>query len=189
MLQNNILQEICAFLQDGKLVLMPTETIWGIVCDATNDEAVAQLMQLTNAHTDDGLVTMVANYEMLRQHAVVVHPKIDLLLQYHTRPVTVVYPNVKGISPLVSKSNQYAIRIANNNFCTSLIEEFQKPIVATAAAVKGTPYPEYFGKISSDILQGVQYIVRLNQEDKTSKTPSPIVCYNETTHELEFIRE
>lgn len=189
MLQNNQLLEICANLEAGKLVLLQTETIWGILCDATNDATIQQLIKLKSAKPNEGMVTLVADYEMLTQHVIAIDPKIDLLLQYHTRPITVVYPNVRGISPLVTKSNQYAIRIANNHFCQALVRQFNKPLVATSAAVSGTPDPTSFGKISSDILQGVHHIVKANQDDKTPRAPSPIVVLNEKSQELEFIRE
>lgn len=189
MLKNNLIDNIVDQLKNGNLVLMPTDTIWGIVCDATNDKAISKLLKLKEMAVGDGLITIVSSYEMLINMTKHIHPKIDMMLQYLERPVTAIYDNVIGISNLASNNNTFAIRIVNDEFCKQIIESFGKPLIATSASVKTENYPAYFGKINSDILQGVDFIVKVRHDEKTPKSPSPIVYFDENNRELTFIRE
>lgn len=189
MFKNNLIDNIIDHLNNGKLVLMPTDTIWGIVCDATNDNAISKLLKLKEMTIGDGLVTIVSSHEMLLNMTKYIHPKIDMMLQYLERPVTAIYDNVIGISNLASNNNTFAIRIVNDEFCKQIIESYGKPLIATSASVKTENYPAYFGKINSDILQGVDFIVKVRHDEKTPKSPSPIVYFDENNRELTFIRE
>jgi len=189
MLQNNLNLEIIDSLKNGKILLIPTDTIWGIACDATNDRAIKKIVKLKNLEEDEGLVILVSSIEMLQKYVQNIHPKIDLLLQYYEKPVTAIYENVSDLSPIAAKNGKFAIRIVKDEFCENLINEFGKPIIATSANTKNAQYPSYFGKINSDILQGVDYIVKIRHDEKIPKNPSPIVFYDEKSKEISFIRE
>ncbi len=176
-------------LEQGKTILFPTDTIWGLGCDATNEAAVSKIYQIKNRPTSNPLIILVSDLEMLKKYVTEVHPRIETLLAYHIRPLTVVYEQNIGIAPNVTANNpSVAIRLVKDAFCKALIQQFGKPIVATSANVSDKPFPENFGEISSTILEGVDYVVAYRQMEKSLNLPSVIVKMGDT-EELIFLRE
>lgn len=183
------ISEIVRLLEGGGLLCYPTDTIWAIGCDATNEAAIARLAELKGQAPAKGYIVLVDSLEMLKQYVPKIHPRIETLLAYHQRPLTLVYDHVTGL-PLVVKApdRTAAIRVATDEFCRELIREFGKPLVSTAACKHGEPYPPTFGAISSEILGGVDYVVKYRQDDKEPHEPSAIARLDRHK-ELEFIRE
>ena len=189
MLENEKFDEILNILKTGGTILFPTDTIWGIGCDATNPEAVEKVLTLKNRKKEQGLISLVSSVEMLKQYVVHVHPRIETLLLYHARPLTVIYDEAFHIAPnVLSKTGSVAIRVVKDAFCRELIEQFGKPIIATSANIHGSPFPKNFKTISSEIIEGVDLIVKYKHESNDLNEPSVIVKLN-AGEELDFIRE
>lgn len=180
--------EISRLLNEGKIILFPTDTVWAIGCDAENDEAIARIASLKKAPNGSGFVSLVADIEMLHFHADV-PPRIETLLAYHIRPLTVIYEKHNGISSLACASDgSAAIRVATDRFCKELLHTFGRPIIASTACLHGQKIPSYFGEISSDILQAMDYVVRFRQDEKETHEPS-VIAKPDGSEEMIFIRE
>lgn len=170
-------------------ILFPTDTIWGLGCDATNPIAIQKIREIKQIPENEGLVVLVDSLDQLKSYVGNLHPRIETLLIYHTRPVTIVYEKPKGFpESLLHGDGSLAIRITRDPFCQELIQKLGKPIVAAAAHVKDTPLPAYFGAVRSDVITGVDYVVRYRQKDRPIGEPSVIMKMNADA-ELESIRE
>jgi L-threonylcarbamoyladenylate synthase len=189
MFENEKFDEILAVLQRGGVILFPTDTIWGIGCDATNADAVQRVVDIKTRPPEKGFVSLTDSIEMVKRHTAAVHPRIQTLLGYHTRPLTVIYEKGVGMaSNALAPDGSVALRITQDAFCRELISQFGKPIVATSANISGAPFPAHFGEISSDILEQVDMVVRVKQDNKERGEPSVIVRLN-ADEELDFLRE
>lgn len=183
------ISEIVRLLEGGGLICYPTDTIWGIGCDATNETAIERLNALKGHAPDKGYILLVDSLTTLKRYVSKIHPRIETLLAYHQRPLTLLYNQSFGLPESVKAPNgSVAIRIAQDEFCQELIRQFGKPIISTAAAQYGEPYPPTYGAISSEILKGVDYVVKYRQDDKEPQEPSAI-AYLDRHNELEFLRE
>jgi L-threonylcarbamoyladenylate synthase len=184
----SILHETLETLSEGKSILYPTDTVWGLGCDATNFEAVATIYNIKQREESKSLIVLVSSIEMLLDYVSSVPEKaLDLLFESN-KPTTIIYRNPKHISAnCIALDNTIAIRIVQDEFCKQLIEEFGKPIVSTSANSSGEVTPKSFSEISTTILDSVDYIVNL-QQDKITKTSSRILRITEND-EVEVIRE
>jgi len=175
-------------LTDKGLLLYPTDTIWGIGCDATNVEAVAKIYALKKRDLSKPLVVLVDSLRMLKDYVEQVHPRMDTLLAYHKRPLTVIYEKAKQLPDnLIAKDRSVAIRVVQDDFCKAMIRQFGKPIVATSANISNEPFPDNFGAISSEVIKGIDFVVRHRQCEKTANQPSVLVRVL-ANGELEFLR-
>ena len=189
MVNNYQLDNTLAQLEQGGLILYPTDTVWSIGCDAPNPEAVAKLTTLKNRPSNKPYILLADSLAMIRQYVEHVHPRLETLLHYHVRPLTIVYERAKGLPANVSNEwNEVAFRIPMDDYCRALIRDFGRPIIASAAKVEGAEYPKYFGEISSDILMGVDQVVKYRQTDRQVGLPSVIARLSEK-EELEFLRD
>lgn len=189
MLDADSQDKILTILDNGGLILYPTDTIWGIGCDATNEEAIAKIYNLKQRDLNKPFVILVSSLKMLKSHVEHVHPKIETLLEYHKRPLTVIYDQGKNLAPnAYHKNGSVAIRVVLDPLPKSIIDSYGKPIIATSANISDKPFPRNFGEISSDIIQGVDFVARSRQGDKSLGEPSIIVKLDEFG-ELIFLRD
>ncbi len=162
-------------LKSGGLILYPTDTVWGIGCDATNEKAVQKIYALKQREDSKALICLVANDAMLERHIEKVPETAYDIIDLSTKPTTIIYDNPKGIAKnLIAPDNTLAVRVASDKFCKYLINKFKKPIVSTSANISGRPTPRSFDKISEHILKGVDYVVNLHRNEKNG-TPSSII--------------
>ncbi|MCW1954161.1 MAG: L-threonylcarbamoyladenylate synthase [Flavobacteriia bacterium] len=162
-------------LEAGGLILYPTDTVWGIGCDATNPEAVAKVYALKQRADSKALICLVSNVAMLERHVSMVPDAAYDIIDLSTKPTTIIYDAPKGVaSNLVAPDQSLAIRVASDKFCQYLIQNFKRPIVSTSANLAGAPTPKNFQEISPDILKGVDYIVPLEPENNNNP-PSTII--------------
>ena len=175
-------------LKKGGNILYPTDTVWGIGCDATNEKAVTNIFHIKKREESKSLVILVNNIEMLRQYVGEIPTRLIDILKNTTKPTTVIYKNPKGLAKnVIAKDNTVAIRIAQDEFCQKLIKKFGKPIVSTSANISGSRTPSTFKEIDQSILGEVDYVVNLYQ-DKINDSPSKIIKIVRDG-ELEVIRE
>lgn len=162
-------------LNEGGLILYPTDTVWGIGCDATNKDAVEKIFKLKKRSDKKTMICLVSNQFMLEQYVEKVPESAYDIMDLSERPVTIIYDNPKDIAGnLIAEDNTLAIRVASDQFCQQLIKKFKKPIVSTSANIAGEPTPGNFSEISELILKGVDYVVNLEQK-KTNASPSSII--------------
>lgn len=167
-------------LKKGQLILYPTDTVWGIGCDATNYDAVEKIFALKQRHETKSMICMVDSIRMLKQYVEHVPEAAYNIIKYAQNPTTIIYDKPKRISEnIVSSDDTLAIRIANDNFCKTLIKSFKKPIVSTSANLSGQPTPLCFEEIHADILKGVDYVVNLHRKKRSSKASSIIKLTND----------
>lgn len=166
-------------LTKGGLILYPTDTVWGIGCDATNEKAVEKIYQLKRRSDEKAMIVLVADERDIMQH--VAAPDLSLFdyLDKTTKPTTVVYDGALGFAEnLIAKDGSIAIRICNDEFCRQLIKRFRKPIVSTSANISGMPAPKMFKEITDEIKKGVDHVVQFKQLDETPAQPSSLIKWN-----------
>lgn len=162
-------------LTNGGLILYPTDTLWGIGCDATNEKAVEKVYALKQRMNTKTLSCLVANDAMLEKHISKVSDLAYDIMDLSTKPTTIIYDNPVGVAKnLIALDKTLAVRVASDKFCQYLINKFKKPIVSTSANITGHPTPKKFSEISKAILSGVDYVVNLHR-DKTNANPSAII--------------
>jgi L-threonylcarbamoyladenylate synthase len=163
-------------LQGGGIILYPTDTIWGIGCDATNTEAVQKIYRLKQRDEAKSMIVLLDTENKLESYIAEVNPLAYDLIEYAENPLTLVMPGAKNISPaLISSDGSIGIRISKHPFCQQLIQRLRKPLVSTSANISGKPSPQYFSQIDAEIIDGVDYVVDLDQHSMEIKTPSTIM--------------
>jgi L-threonylcarbamoyladenylate synthase len=166
-------------LQNGGLILYPTDTIWGIGCDATNEAAVAKIYALKKRSDEKSMIILLAGKESLPGYISQTPPKNFDYLKNIQKPTTVIYEGAINLAKnLINKDGTIAIRIVQDDFCQQLITAFKKPIVSTSANISGHTSPQIFKDITAPIKNGVDYIVQHRQRDATPAAPSAIIKWN-----------
>lgn len=169
------MQNALATLKRGGLILYPTDTVWGIGCDATNAEAVEKVYQLKKRHESQALICLVSDYKMLNQFVEDVPEVAYDILKFAKKPTTIIYDDpIRVAENLIANDNSLAIRVSKDKFSNDLAKRFRKPIVSTSANISGEKTPGSFAEISPEILEGVDYVVNL-QKNKKSAKPSAII--------------
>jgi len=175
-------------LNEGGIILYPADTIWGIGCDATNLAGIQRINEIKGRTNEKSFIVLVHNIDQLYKIASSVHPRIDTLLHYHERPLTVIYPSTtKAYAHLAAKDGSIGIRVVKQGFCHELLATFGKPLISTSANLTGEPPPIRFGSISTNIISKVDYALPAFTEKDITGTPSVIARYDENG-ELDFIR-
>src|SRR5476651_1867527 len=147
-------------LQEGGIILYPTDTIWGIGCDATNTEAVKKIYALKQRDEAKSMIILLGVDNQLQSYISNVPDIAYDLMEYAENPLTLVMPGAKNISPaLIATDGSVGVRVTNHEFCKQLIQRLRKPLVSTSANISGEPSPKNFGQISAEIIDGVDYVV------------------------------
>ena len=169
------IENALATIKKGGLILYPTDTVWGIGCDATNPEAVEKVFKLKQRSDQKALICLVNDFKMLNQYVENVPEVAYDILKYAQKPTTIIYDQpIRVAENLVAEDNSLAIRVTKDKFCQTLIQKLRKPLVSTSANISGQKTPQSFAEIDPLILEGVDYIVNLRHEKKTGK-PSAII--------------
>ena len=163
-------------LQNGGIILYPTDTIWGIGCDATNEEAVKKIYQIKKRSDTKSMILLIDRPERIPSY-INTFPDIAWdLIEITDKPLTIIYPEAKNLAKnVVNEDGTIGIRVSNDEFCQKLITRFKKPIVSTSANISGDLHPENFDSISEEIKSAVDYIVEYRQDDIQKAIPSGII--------------
>lgn len=163
-------------LREGGIILYPTDTVWGIGCDASNPQAIQKIYDLKGRTSSKALITLVGS-EVMLERTVLNMPEIAWdLIESANRPLTLIYDEVKGIAPnAIAEDGSCGIRLAKDTFCQQLIQRLGKPIISTSANVSGEETPKDFKSISDTILKGVDFVVNYRQNEATSQKSSNII--------------
>ncbi len=176
-------------LKEGGVILYPTDTIWGLGCDATNEEAVKKIYAIKKRSDSKALIVLVSDDRMLNKYV----PDAPLvsweIIEQSETPVTIVYEGVRGLAKNVgAEDGSCGIRLTKDEFCHRLIYTFNKPIVSSSANVSGEDAPRNFSEISESILQQVDHVVGLRQEETRMVSPSSIIAIK-NNGEVRIIRK
>ena len=167
-------------LKSGGTILYPTDTIWGIGCDATNSRAVQKVYKIKQRQFAKSMIILLDQEEKLSRYVKKVPETVWDLLQNIDTPLTIIYPNAKNLAKnVIARDNTIAIRIVKNEFCRKLISLFNKPIVSTSANISDEAIPLTFNDISPEIKNNVDYIVNLYKNNIQQVKPSTIIKIGE----------
>lgn len=181
------IEQCLKVLRDGGLILYPTDTVWGIGCDATNEAAVEKIYALKKRPDEKAMIVLVADEREVIQYVAGPDLQVFDYLQEVKKPTTVIYEGAIGLADnLVAADGSVAIRICNDVFCKHLIKRFRQPIVSTSANVSGESPAKNFTEISDYLKTGVDYIVDYRQEDISPAVPSAIIRW--TNGKVEILR-
>ena len=173
---NNIIKEAVNILREGGVILYPTDTIWGLGCDATNSEAVKKIYSIKERADRHSMLILIDTASKLPYYVKQVPEIAWQLTEVSNTPLTIVYPGARNIAPeLIATDGSIGIRIVEDEFCSTLVARLKKPLVSTSANVTGGAAPGNFINISNKIKESVDYIVPLRQEEKDKKTASSII--------------
>ncbi len=162
-------------LKKGGIILYPTDTVWGIGCDASNAEAIEKIYRLKNRSESKSMICLVSDFKMLNQYIEEVPEVAYDILKFAKKPTTIVYDRPLHVAEnIINDDNSLAIRVVRDPFCNQLIKKLKRPLVSTSANISGDKAPGNFQEISKPILEGVDYIVNL-QQSKRSVTPSSVI--------------
>lgn len=176
-------------LKSGGTILYPTDTIWGIGCDATNEQAVKKVQELKGRIASKSLIILLDTENKLGGYVREVPEIAYDLIEYAEKPLTIIYSGAKNLAPnVINEDGSIGIRIVKYPFCEQLIQRFRLPIVSTSANTSGNPAPKNFADIEEDVLNGVDYVVNWEQDDMAEKTPSTIMKL-EPDGRFSFIRK
>ena len=176
-------------LKSGGVILYPTDTIWGLGCDASNPEAVEKVLKIKNRPAEKSLIILLDVDTKLQSYVNDVPEVAYDLVEYAENPLTIIFSGAKNLAKnVINDDGSVGIRIVKHDFCTPLIQRFRKPIVSTSANLSGEPSPKNFDDISSEIIEAVDYIVDFEQENRSSKKPSTIMKLS-PGGQFEFIRK
>jgi L-threonylcarbamoyladenylate synthase len=163
-------------LRSGGVILYPTDTVWGLGCDATAKDAIKQIYSIKGRDDSKSLIILAAEERDVLQYVAAPDLSVFDFAEQQTRPTTIIYDNAVNLPDnLIANDGSIAIRIVQDEFCRHLIKRLRKPIVSTSANSSGQPSPKYFDEISREIKSRVDHVVQWRQEDKTPAQPSQII--------------
>lgn len=163
-------------LKNGGVILYPTDTIWGIGCDATNPEAVKKVYEIKKRDDSKALVILINEIGQLHSYVKEVPEIAWDIVDFAEDPLTVIYQEAKNVAPnLLADDGSVAIRLCRDEFCSKLMERFKRPLVSTSANLSGEPSPKNFTEITETVLNEVDYVVNWRKNDTQNPKPSRII--------------
>lgn len=170
------LKKALEVLQKGGVILYPTDTIWGLGCDATDEEAVARIYAIKKRSDSKSMLVLMENINLLERYVDEIPAIAYDLIEVTDKPMTIIYPGAKNLAGnLIAADGSIGIRITGERFTRQLIQQFRKPVVSTSANISGDPPPDTFADISAEIKASADYVVRYRQDELTPASPSSII--------------
>ena len=180
-------EEALDVLKKGGVILYPTDTIWGIGCDATSEEAVMRIYQLKKREDSKSMIILMADEREVLQYVAAPDLAVFDFLEEQTRPTTIIFDGAIGLpSNLIAADGSIAIRIVKDPFCRHLIRRLRKPIVSTSANISGQASPASFADIPQQVIKAVEHVVKWRQDDHSNSLPSQIIRW--VNGRVEYIR-
>lgn len=174
------IKKACEIMEKGGIILYPTDTIWGIGCDATNEDAVKRVYEIKKRIDSKALIVLVDKPVKVEFYVREVPEIAWNLIDVADKPLTIVYPNARNLATnVLADDGSVGIRITQETFSRKLCERFRKAIVSTSANIRGQPAPTNFNEISDEIKQAVDYVVTYRQDDPYQPSPSSVIWIGE----------
>ncbi len=163
-------------LRDGGVILYPTDTVWGLGCDATNEKAVKRIFEIKKRSDTKAMIILIDNPSKLQNYVEEVPDIAWDLIEFSEKPLTIIYPQAKNLAVnLIADDKTIGIRVTKEDFSRNLCAQFRIPVVSTSANVSGNPTPLNFDQISDEIKSAVDYVVNFRQDDLSKAKPSSII--------------
>lgn len=173
---NEDIRKACQVMHEGGIILYPTDTIWGIGCDATNEEAVRRVYEIKQRADSKAMLVLVDTPVKVDFYVQDVPDIAWDLIDLADKPLTIIYPGARNLAPnLLAEDGSVGIRVTGEEFSRRLCQQFRKAIVSTSANISGQPSPRNFSGISEDVKSAVDYIVSYRQEEEDNPKPSSII--------------
>ena len=170
------LREALRVLREGGVILYPTDTVWGLGCDATNKEAVEQIFRIKGRKEGQSLIILVNGAAMLERYVMEIPESASMVTDVSDKPVTIIYPRGLNLAQGVcNEDGSVGVRITRDEFCRELISLFRKPVVSTSANISGDKAPGNFAEIGDSIINSAGYVVKYRQNDHNRCNPSPVI--------------
>jgi L-threonylcarbamoyladenylate synthase len=163
-------------LRDGGVILYPTDTVWGLGCDATNEKAVKRIFDIKKRTDAKAMLVLIDNPAKLQSYVEEVPDMAWDLIELSEKPLTIIYPQAKNLAAnLIAEDKTIGIRVTNEAFSKNLCAQFRRPIVSTSANISGNATPSNFSEVSDEIKKAVDYVVNFRQDDMTKLNSSSII--------------
>ncbi len=173
------ISEVVSVLRSGGIILYPTDTVWGIGCDATNKEAVEKIYKLKQSEDKKSMLVLCNNSNMVVRYVNKAPGIAFEVMEMSEKPLTAILPGAVGVAEnLIPEEGTLGVRIPIHEFCEKLIYKFGRPIVSTSANISGEKTPKRFNEIDREILEGVDYVVHPRHEGKPTRLPSSIIAFS-----------
>lgn len=170
------IEEAVKILRSGGIILYPTDTVWGIGCDATREEAVSKIHRIKKSNEDKSMLVLFNNINLIDRYVSIVPEIAYELIEVSVNPLTIIYPGARNLAKnIIAHDGSVGIRIVNDGFCGELINKFKKPVVSTSANFSGDITAGSFSKIPQEIINSVDYVVKWGQNFGGNTKPSEII--------------
>lgn len=187
--QQDDIKKAIEVMKNSGVILYPTDTVWGIGCDATNAEAVAKVYKIKHRDDSKALICLVDSPVRLQRYVRNVPEVAWQVMELATKPTTVIFDNAVNLAPnLIAEDGSIGMRVTQEDFSKELCYRFQKPIVSTSANISGEPAAENYKDISEELLNSVDYVCYSRRQEKKPHTPSSIIRIK-VNGEVEIIRK
>ncbi len=182
-------EEAVKVLRNGGVILYPTDTVWGLGCDATNPEAVDKIYKIKHREESKSLIMLVDGPDMLARYIKVVPEVAWQIIEINDKPLTIIYPGAEGLAAnAIPEEKTAAFRIPDHQFCQALIRRFGKPIISTSANISGSSAPSFFETVSTEIIEAADWVADNSFEAGSTGKPSSIMMLG-VGGEVKIIRE
>lgn len=186
---NEDIKQAIEILRQGGVILYPTDTVWGIGCDATNAEAVAKIYKIKRREESKSMITLFDSTARVQQYVDKIPDVAYDMMELTDKPLTVILDGAKNLAKnLIAADGSLGVRVTNEEFSKELCFRFRKPIVSTSANISGEPTAAIFSEISQEIIDAMDYVVKYRQDDNTRHKPSSIIRL-ESNGIVKIIRE
>jgi len=183
------IEKALTVLKNGGVILYPTDTVWGLGCDATNADAVEKINTIKGRASDKSFIILLDNDSKLQSYINEVPEVAYDLIEYAEHPLTIIFSGAKNLAKnVISADGSVGIRIIKHDFVQQLLQRFRKPITSTSANISGQPTPRFFDEIDAEIKESVDYIVDWEQDLRNNKKPSTIMKLS-PSGQFSFIRK
>ena len=182
------IEECVEVLKAGGLILYPTDTVWGIGCDATNEAAVEKIYKLKQSEDKRAMLCLMRDADMIVRYVNRAPGIAFEVMELSDKPLTAILPGAVGVAPnLIPETKTLGVRVPQHEFCQALLRKFGKPIVSTSANISGEPTAKHLKDVVQEIIDGVDYVVNPRFNGKPTQKPSAIIAFGEGG-EVEIIR-
>lgn len=188
MLFNDKLSDIIRTLENDGVLLHPSDTVWSLSCSLNSKKAIERIYSITNKNRNESLTILVDSLEMLKKYVPHIHPRIETLLHFHHKPLTVVYPEAELIPSYARNIDKNVpIRIVHDLYCNHIIGLLGHPLVSISANDRKDPFPIEFSEVVENIVDKVDFVSNQKKQDITANRPSVLINYN-LNGEINFLR-
>jgi len=172
----NDIKNCVEVLKQGGVILYPTDTVWGLGCDALNEAAAEKIFNIKRRTKEKSMIVLLPSARDVLQYAATPPPDIIAIIENFDTPTTVIYENALGFPPkVVNKDGSIAIRVTTDPFCKALLKRFRRPVISTSANTSGATTPSIFKQVDKEITSAVDYVVKYRQDDTVARAPSRLV--------------